>query len=74
MHSDYLELEKQQRINKEYETKKFSNQKLFLEQRQEIATAKESLLRNITEMKDKIEILHNNLDHVTTNKLKTDDE
>jgi len=50
-------LEKQQRINKEFETKKFSNQKLFLEQRQEIHNAKESLLSNISEIKKKIEHL-----------------
>jgi len=57
MHSEYLELEKQQRINKDLEIKKFSNQKIFLEQRQEIHITKESLLSNISEFKDKIEHL-----------------
>lgn len=57
MHSEYMDLEKQQRINKELETKKFSSQKLFLEQRQEIHNAKESLVSNISELKKKIEHL-----------------
>jgi len=57
MHQDYTELEKQQRIHKDLETKKFTMQKSFLEERQEIQSSKENLIKNIEDVSNKIELM-----------------
>lgn len=63
MHQDQSELEKQQRYHKELETKKFSLQKSFLEERNEIHTTKDLLLKNIQDANEKINNLKDQLEN-----------
>lgn len=68
MHKDYTELEKQQRTHKDLESKKFSLQKSFLEDRQEILSSREILQKSIKDIIEKTSDLKDQMENVQIKK------